>query len=300
MTNVKYKKSKRITKRCPKKLFLSILVLWVSFAALVIACWFLIIKPTQDYNRAVKLYNAGQYVDAIHMFESLNGYKDSEKQIENSYSKVLGQEKYQNIRQLQVGDVFALGTYEQDNDMANGKEDIEWVILEKSGMSFLVISKYALDYQPYHKYYTKTTWETCELRKWLNEDYLHAAFSEDEQKMILKTTVTADKNPYFDISPGNDTIDKVFCLSIKEVNEYFTSDESRQCALTDYAAARGRLVIRDDDSGAKYPSAWWLRSPGRSIVDAAIVRGNGTVYDSGLFVDSDEVSVRPVLWIKLG
>ena len=99
----------------------------------------------------------------------------------------------------------------------------------------MLISKYGLDAKPYNEKITGITWESCTLRKWLNNDFLNAAFSAEERAIISKTRVTADENPEYDTSPGNDTNDKIFLLSITEVNKYFSSDEARKCAPTDYA-----------------------------------------------------------------
>ncbi|MBP3696995.1 MAG: hypothetical protein J6J45_05560, partial [Clostridia bacterium] len=68
----------------------------------------------------------------------------------------------------QVGDYITFGSYEQDNDLSNGKEPIEWLVLDKQDGKVLVISKYALDAKPYNDEYVDVTWETCTLRSWLN------------------------------------------------------------------------------------------------------------------------------------
>lgn len=50
----------------------------------------------------------------------------------------------------QVGDCVEFGTYEQDNDASNGKEAIEWLVLEVQNGKILIISKYGLDCRPYN------------------------------------------------------------------------------------------------------------------------------------------------------
>lgn len=42
---------------------------------------------------------------------------------------------------------------------------------------------------------------------------------------------------------------------------------------------------------------WWLRSPGISAYDAAIVLDLGTVNDYGFYVNGDEYGIRPALII---
>ena len=132
------------------------------------------------------------------------------------------------------------------------------------------------------------------MRKWLNGTFISNAFSSDEQNMIQSTTVTADKNPSYSTSPGNNTTDKVFLLSITEVNQYFSSDSARQCQGTAYCYAQGAY------KGSKGNCWWWLRSPGSDSSYAARVYDDGSVRSSGTFVDYGSDAVRPALWINLG
>ena len=191
---------------------------------------------------------------------------------------------------------FFFGSYEQDNDLTNGKEPIEWLVLAKKDGRMLLLSKYALDAQSYHMYHEDVTWETCTLRAWLNYGFLNDAFSPEEQKRILSTTVTADENPNPNnkSSAGNDTIDKVFLLSIAEANKYFSSDEARQCYATEYCYQLfSHRYIRDSTRW------WWLRTPGsRKNSDAAVVRNGGDVWETGQGVDTDSHTIRPAIWIS--
>lgn len=86
------------------------------------------------------------------------------------------------------------GSYEQDGDAANGKEPIEWLVLAQDGDKALLLSKYALDHQSFMPFYEPVTepftWESCSLRQWLNSTFLNAAFSAEEQRRLLTTTVT--------------------------------------------------------------------------------------------------------------
>ena len=192
----------------------------------------------------------------------------------------------------QIGDVVKFGKYEQDNDASNGKEDIEWIVLAKENNRILVISKYSLDCQKYNTSYVDVTWETCSLRSWLNNYFISSAFSSDEISKIPTVTVTADENPNYSSDAGNDTQDKVFLLSLPEVKEYFTSSNERICYPTKYAIEQGAKTNLNQ-------SWWWLRSAGSVQNSAAYIDYEGDIYYGGRRVDSDTVSVRPVLWIDL-
>ena len=212
----------------------------------------------------------------------------------NAFIEKYGQDVYDRFGLVEEGKNIKFGSYEQDNNTSNGKEEIEWLVLKVEGDKALVISKYALDCQQYNTSYTDVTWETCSLRKWLNGTFINNAFSLDEQNMIQSTTVTAEKNPSHSTSPGNNTTDKVFLLSITEVNKYFSSDNACQCQGTAYCYAQGAYKTSNGNCW------WWLRSPGSISNRAASVYDLGSVYRYGTDVDIDFVAVRPALWINLG
>ena len=131
-------------------------------------------------------------------------------------------------------------------------------------------------------------------RFWIAFVFIVAAFNSGEQRLIQKSTVTADKNPSCSTSPGNNTTDKVFLLSITEVNKYFNSDSARQCQGTAYCYAQGAYKASNGNCW------WWLRSPGLSSDYAAFVRNSGSVDDIGHGVSYGYNAVRPALWINLG
>lgn len=159
-------------------------------------------------------------------------------------------------------------------------DDIEWKILKEEDGKLLVISTDYLDYQPYNTENANVTWETCSLRAWLNEDFINDVFSPSEQKYILTTTVSNPDNPDYGTEGGNDTEDKIFLLSIDEVNMFFPDEKARH---------------RD--------SNWWLRSPGSSSNGAASIAKDGWATSGGYIYHDWRVDsvfgVRPVMWIKL-
>ena len=250
------------------------------------------------YDRAMEYIEKGDD-DSIYLaYTLLDGlnYQDSEEK-KNS---IFPQYKDISLKKAGVGSIVYFGSYEQDNDTSNGKENIEWQVLAKEDNKIMVISKYALKGIPYNwRYESNITWETCFLRKWLNETFINSAFSSDEQTLIPETNVSAGNNPEFNTNPGNATKDKIFLLSINEVNKYFSSDDERMCAATDYAKAQGAYISDDDTVGGKGACWWWLRSPGGDQYSAARVDSDGSVYCRGSNVHFGSVSVRPALWISV-
>ncbi len=249
-----------------------------------------VIIPNGKYNDAVALMSAGKIVEAYEALIALDGYKDSTEKA----NSIFGEYFIEKNGQIEIGKYITFGTYEQNNNTANGKEDIEWLVLDKKDGKALVISKYALDCQQYNTSYTDVSWETCTLRKWLNSTFINEAFSEAEKTIVSTVTVSADKNPDYSTNPGSATQDKAFLLSITEANKYFSSDSARQCEATAYAEAQGAYV-----SSSNGNCWWWLRSPGFYQYGAASVYDDGDVSEGGGNVLNSRTAVRPALWIDL-
>ncbi len=242
-----------------------------------------------QYAAAIELYNAGKYEDAIAVFTALDGYKDSAEKI----SEIKPKYYKQLLSDASVGSKVYFGSYEQDNDTSNGKEDIEWTILAKEENKALVISKLALDCQPYNTSYTTSiTWETCSLRKWLNQTFLNDAFSTDEQELLLVTTVSNDDD--------NTVTDKVFLLSIAEVDKYFNSREEKLCKGTEYCLQKGASKTSNRSEFGPGNCSWWLRSAGTFSGNAAYVSIGGVANKYGDFVSRKDFTIRPAIWIGLG
>ena len=292
---IERKEAERIAKRNRKIAIITTPIVCAIIAFIIVLNT--VIIPNNKYNDAIALMDTGKYTEAIAAFEALNGYKDSMSKIEECNINIYGEEVWSKIKSVNVGDMYSFGSYEQDNNKSNGQEDIEWLVLAKEGTKILVISKYALDCQQYNTSYTDVTWETCTLRKWLNNNFINSAFTANEKAMIPTVTVSADKNPNCSTNPGNATQDQVFLLSITEANKYFSSDGARQCKPTEYAVAGGADVYSSNGD-----CWWWLRSPGYYQSRAANVDSVGDVDEYGTYIDSvdrDDCAVRPALWIDL-
>ncbi|MBO5622534.1 MAG: hypothetical protein J5959_13000, partial [Butyrivibrio sp.] len=196
--------------------------------------------------------------------------------------------------QLRIkGSTVSFGNYEQDNDLNNGSEPIEWIVLDVQPGKSLLISKYGLDRQPYHTSKKDITWEWCSLRSWLNSTFLSKAFSVDEQKAILKTTVDNSENSGNNTENNagqNITSDRVFVLSHLEKAKSFVLSEEAICKATAFAKAQGAYTDSNDNGW------WWLRILGSSQHFAPTVNTEGTLgYPSN--VNRSDVTVRPALWI---
>jgi len=229
--------------------------------------------------------------------QHLNKYRySSEKSFRNDLLNTPILQKCK-TEKFKLGNTIAFGSYLQNYGF---KSEIEWQVLDVKDEKVLLISKYALDCKPYHITAENVTWETCTLRKWLNNDFLNTAFSKSEKEKILQVSVFADKNPSFNTNSGNTTQDKIFLLSISEAIKYFADEIERICYPTAFAIANGAYVnhVQND-------CIWWLRSPGSVQNSASCINSNrkkavGSDIDTvGGYVNNYCNAIRPALWIDL-
>lgn len=191
------------------------------------------------------------------------------------------------------------GTYEQDNNTDNGPEAIEWLVLEEKDGKALLLSKYGLDSLPFHSGSDDAAWEKSSLRAWLNNDFMKTAFTPDEQAAIQVTAVSNGAGQGNSLSIGSaDTRDCIFLLSYAEAwKQYFSSNEARMCAPTNYAVAHGAWADVGNTINGLAGGTWWLRSPADSQMNALIVDFDGGELFCNIHFDNH--IVRPALWVDL-
>ena len=101
-------------KRLKKNLLIGtpIVALLVVLILAFVLLWNDVIIPNSKYSDAVALMNAGKYTEAIDAFKALNGYRDSDDQIEKCKLCIM--------KNPQIGDIVYFGYYEQDNNTYDG------------------------------------------------------------------------------------------------------------------------------------------------------------------------------------
>ena len=179
-----------------------------------------------------------------------------------------------------VGKYITFGSYPQQN--GSSREPIEWLVLKVNDDVAFLVSRYGLDCRQYHHEEVLMTWENCDLRRWLNHDFLKDAFSPEDQRRIMLSEVVSTRG-------GNNTRDRVICLSFAEAERYFKNDAERRCRPT--ALAKGQGAYSSDDGYCW----WWLRSPGNNQNRASYVGTVGALGPYGFYVSNDSRTVRPAL-----
>lgn len=200
---------------------------------------------------------------------------------------------------LKKGQYVTFGKYEQDNDLDNGEEPIEWEILDNDGERVLLFSRYFLDSVRYNEEYIDVTWETCTLRRWLNNDFFNTAFSEDERNLICSVILPNQDNDYYGTDGGDFTDDKVFCLSIFDIEKYFEPgdyyDKEKHIGYINDLETPPTKYAKDQ-IGNMLVYSWWLRTPAKNNKSICIVDENGFAGDYYDVTDM-RTGVRPAMWV---
>ena len=193
---------------------------------------------------------------------------------------------------LKTGAVLRFGQFPQGN--RSELSFIEWQILSIENRRALLISKHGLESKAYHNSSEPVNWDTCSLRKWLNVDFYNKAFSDQEKRLIMNVRNQNPDNPSYSTKGGEDTWDRLFLLSIDEVNQYFSNEQAQVCSATAYAKSHN--VNINNRTGNSW---WWLRTPGSSNKNASYVLTLGSVSSYGIIVNSVIGAVRPAFWLDL-
>ena len=280
-------------------------------------CWWWLRSPGYNQQYAADVYPTGELGNDRIVSNNTISVRPSLWISHDKYTEVLGeavaaehQQRLQIAAQKQLeelastdGATVTFGTYEQDNNLENGPEPIEWIILDMQDGKAFLISKYVVDCKPYTRKsnFVSVTWETSTMRRWLNSDFVKTAFDTAEQKSLVATTVDNSElqgNSVWGITGGNNTQDRIFLLSYAEANNYFDSDKARLCQPTAYAKSQGVGVSFDGSDNC----LWWLRSPGLTQYFVAYVRRDGSLdgsLNNYTHAGRSNAPVRPAMWIDL-
>lgn len=299
----------------------------LSLGLLTFVVYTFVIEPNNKYKNAMELVEQGSYDEAITVFEDLGNYKDSEYQIkETIYKKadalynggdvIEAAKIFNNLRfndsedrvkaikqemidNAKTGDTIYFGDYEQDGNTDNGKEMIEWIVLDEQEGSILVLSKYVIDAQSFNPNADEVYWENSSLRSWLNGRFPDNSFSRENPSDVLQTAINNYRYPEQEsededvselIMEEYETRDRVFLLSSQELEQYFPEETARICEATYYAIENGVAAT------AENTCSWWLRSPGsdRDLTEY-VWNQYGSIASS---MQEIRQGVRPAMWIK--
>lgn len=215
----------------------------------------------QSYQQAKEWLHSGNdalLVQAKERFSALGDYAGSASLAE----------KCQMLLTFREGNTVSFGTWE-------GKP-IRWRVVDSSGKMRMLLAEDVVLEAPYNTLRMDVYWQTCSLRSWLNREFIQQAFSREQRMLLINTRRTNEPNGRFYTNAGLPTMDKVFVLSQRELEQYLPNTE--------------------DWNLGKW---WWLRTPGCNLLTAEAVYTDGTIYPQGVNIDYPQGGVRPALWMLL-
>ena len=259
--------------------------------------------------------------------------EEHETEEENIIENEENNDIYTSLIEAKAGDYVLFGSYEQDNEKANGAEPIEWIVLDAKDDKILVLSRYVLDKKAFNETDKQVSWAQSTVRKWLNDDFLKLAFSDKEIEHIVTSDI---ENPgsagYFaefkkkaGTAAGKKTKDKMFLLSYKEILDYFEPQKiDKFCMYADKDLITIATIAAQIENKSMpmleyetfykeegWPkecvgvegSGWFLRSNGinaddiMSISYAGALRGQYAEYGADYEKPSYEGGIRPAMWV---
>ena len=208
-------------------------------------------------------------------------FRESDPAVNDCYGDLLLQ-KFDNG--IDPDDEYAVIQQPSDETANEGRDNkgmitfggMDWKLLCAVEDRLLVLLEKSLGKRmPYNKKSIDVTWENCSLRAYLNNDFFLNTFSDEERSLVIEVNNINPDNPENSTPGGNNTKDRVFILSLEEVNQYLPQEVDR-----------------------KNGTYWWLRTPGENSRQALVIDDSGRLMtDDEGWVEFD-YCVRPAMWIK--
>ena len=250
----------------------------------------------------------------------------------NDIDKMRMVSDYDNSLIFTAFDEVLFGSYEQDGNIQNGKEPIEWLLLCRDDNKALLVSKHILDYMEYSVSLDRhITWKESSLRAYANNSFYNSAFGDKDKLVILSNKYMNYDNPVYSSSEESETIDKVAILSFDEIMKYFDIDYS-DCVrdiVTDYKVPSSNKLATSLTTYASKKlkseklriktsreNDFWLRNQGRSgeelfdkynsaMYARETVDLKGAPYDIYSIEDPThsmrnyKLGFRPIIWVDI-
>ncbi len=210
-----------------------------------------------------------------------------DQSIANANQSVLRlQQEYRNrplslrLNEARVGGYVEFGQIKQHS---NYIKEIRWQVLAKTEDKALLISEFCLSAQCFA--YHMEPWSSCSLREWLNGKFYTQAFNEKERQSILPMKL-----------PDVGTVDRIFCLSAAELQQFIPNQRDRYARFTPTADEEFRFQTREFKEFHEYgvEESWWIRTPYQNPGWAGCVKQTITSADKSAIS-----GVRPAMWVSL-
>ncbi|MBR3299738.1 MAG: hypothetical protein IKI64_11170 [Clostridia bacterium] len=256
-----------------------------------------VIIPGREYSEAEAALNAGNIAEGIERLTLLGDYKDAAKRAADIAYERCGSD-YDVLKTLEPGQKVQFGRYEQDGNPNNGPEPIVWWVMMRSDNRLYLLAESVLDHRSYNSSASATTWAECQMRSWLNGEFINEAFTENERLLIARSTVKAESNTISGIKGGADTVDRLFLMSLEELMRIARTGIGIN-VFGMYAYPTKRALANGVETADYGTASWWLRTPGLSQNSVTVCDPKGEpIYSKR--ANYEGIGVRPCLWLFTG
>lgn len=208
--NARYLKLLRRKKYIKKAAVIGAVILVIVIAGIILVQVRRNIENT--YELACSYMRDENYDEAISIFTDLGEYRDSAMMIAECEKR----KGFATIKNAKVGDIVQYGNY-------NGNTD--WIVLDKvENEKLMLLACDSIGNIRYSDVNKEVNWETCSLRKWLNETYINEAFSVEEKKRIMLNDIGERGSKQWRITGEKIIQDRVILPTLTEVNSLYAMD----------------------------------------------------------------------------
>lgn len=191
---------------------------------------------------------------------------------------------------LKVGSTVAFGRFMQNPTLE--MEPITWRVIAQEDDRKLLLAEKGLFAIHSEAAINESSWEKCPLRKRLCNDFMQVAFDQEEQSHIQPVTLSNPGSSKHRIPDSADTTEKVFLLSLEEVEQYLPDNKRN----TSWTKLIDQQLQRFSHPNTR--SYWLLRTRGGKKDFAQLcvkcLSGGTKIlqqsYDLAVF--------RPAMWVK--
>lgn len=214
---------------------------------------------------------------------------------------------------IERGRTVCFGKYA--NPEFSDPETLHWDVVDVREDKALLVSSEILAVSKYCLYQDDISWKNSMVRRFLNEEFLENAFTEQERDAILTTRIPTSDNPDYCVRTEEGTEDKIFILSVEEVLKYLNPDKPEDIerkehefygeeqrwykmntAFVDKEPSMDVYYEKDLDLLESCP--WWLRTPGKENTYISTIDCAARVDVCGEEVEN-ELGICPALWVAL-
>ena len=227
-------------------------------------------KSNVNYDKAVELFDSGKFDEAYDIASKIKKEDAAELTV-----RILSARQKSLLEDIEIGDVINFGFSVIDDKRGTDTQEMNWLVLDIVDGKALIITNTYFDLGT--NTFNGLSWKESEGRTYLNNDFLEKYFLDEQKDLISLTDVPVDEK--FDEYEYEYTTDRVFLLSVDEINHYFPNEEDR-------------VFKNQNDQNV----AWLLRSRNAYDDDIIGIDEDGVMDyyyrpNNGMF--------RPAMWIDI-